>query len=47
MVLVDWTQPDNQSGTSEFIGEGLSPQEALMNAFKAWNHDNRYPRRCL
>jgi len=41
--LVDWTQPDNQSGTSESIGEGRNPQEALINAFKAWNSENRYP----
>jgi len=41
--LVDCTQPDNQSGTSESIGEGRNPQEALINAFKAWDHDNRYP----
>jgi len=41
--LVDWTQPDNQNGTSESIGEGRTPHEALINAFKAWDQDNRYP----
>ncbi len=42
-VLVDWTNPASRSTTGEYRGRGADDREAVENAFRAWDSDNRYP----
>jgi hypothetical protein len=42
-LLIDWTNPVVRSATGVYEGFGQTDEEAIRNALKDWDSDNRYP----